>query len=125
MAGITPHVEITERLAFLYALKVVERIGVFCSAYVIVVLTHIFRVAEINEFVALCRTNEVDVIREVLGVDGTEVKVNLNTGVLHRSHIDKCLVEEIGRHRHLVVAEQILLTTVEIVDRTIQTVVEE
>ena len=66
---ISPHIEVAQRLAFLDALEIVERIRVFSATYIIVVLTYILRVAEINEFVALCCANKVDVVREILRVD--------------------------------------------------------
>ena len=125
MACITPHVEITKRLAFLYALEIIEGIRVFCTANVIVVLSHILRIAEIDKLVALGGSHKVDVVCEVLGIHRTEVQVNLYTSVLHRSNIDKCFVEEVWWHRHLVVTKQVLLTAVEVVDRTIQAIVKE
>ena len=70
-------------------------------------------------------SHKVDVVCEVLGIHRTEVQVNLYTSVLHRSNIDKCFVEEVWWHRHLVVTKQVLLTAVEVVDRTIQAIVKE
>ena len=125
MTCISPHIEVSKRLAFLYALQIVEGIRIFCTANVIVVLAHILRIAEIDKLVALGGSHKVDVVCEVLGIHRTEVQVNLYTCVLHRSYIDKSFVEEIWWHRHLVVSEQVLLTAVEVVDRTIQAIVKQ
>ena len=125
VSGIFPHIEVAKRLAFLDALQVVERIGIFCAAHIIEVLTHILRVAEVDKLVAHGRAHDVKIIAEFFRLDNIEVQVELETGVLHRTYVDKSLVEEEWWNRHLVVAEQILLTAAEIVDRAIHTVVKQ
>ena len=125
MSGIAPHIEVTERLSFLNALQVVEGIGVFGSSHIVEVLSHILRVAEVDELVAHRCPHETDVVAEVFCIHGFEVQVELKTRVLHRSHVDECLVEEERRNAHFVVAQQVLLPTAEVVERTIQTVVKE
>ncbi len=122
--GILPHVEITKRFPFLNPLQVIVGIGVFCAAFVIEILPDIFRIAEVDELVAHSRPHKIHGVGEIARVDSVECDVELKSGVFHRAHIHVCLVEQIRRYRHLIVAQQILLAAVEIVERTIEAVVE-
>ena len=125
MSCITPHIEVAKRLTLLYALKVIEWVRVFGSCHVVIVLTYVLGIAEVDKFVLHGSTNEIEVVREVLGIDSLEIDVYLDTRILHCTYIDKGLVEEVRRYRHLIVSEQVLLLAVEIVDRTIYAVVEQ
>ena len=55
-------------------------------------------------------------VGSIVQVDDVEVEVELEAAVLHRAHVDECLVVDIRRNRHCVVAEQILLAAVEVVE---------
>ena len=123
-ACIFPHIEVAEGFAFLDPLQVIERIWIFCSAHVVEVLAYIFRVAEIHEFIAHGGAYHVETVGEIACFHNVEAEVELEAGIAHGAYIDECLVEKIWRHRYLVVAEQILLASVEVVERTVYPVAE-
>ena len=125
MTSISPHIKVTDRLAFLNALQVVVRIWIRSTYLIIIVLTYKLGVAEAYELILHGRTDEVEVVREILGSNWTEIEVKLKTVVLHRTYIDECIVEEVWRNRYLVVTQQVLLFAVEVVQRTIDAIVEQ
>ena len=97
-AGIFPHIEVAERFAFFNTLQVVVGVGVFGAAHVVEILTNVFRVAEIDELVAHHRAYDIEVVCEIFGGHGIETQVKFETGIFHRAHVDKCLVEKVGRY---------------------------
>ena len=125
MTGILPHEEVAQGLALLDALQVIERIGILSAANVVVVLTDILRVTEVQELIAHCGSHKVDVVTKGRSVHCPEVQVELKTCILHRSHVDKGLVKQVRRNRYLVVTEQILLAAAEVVERTVQAVIKQ
>ena len=125
MTSISPHIEVTDRLALLNALQVVVRIWIRSTYLIIIVLTYKLGVAEAYELILHGRTDEVEVVREILGSDRAEIEVKLKTVVFHRTYIDECIVEEVWRNRYLVVTQQVLLFAVEVVQRTIDAIVEQ
>ena len=96
MTGIFPHIEVSQRLSLFNALQIIIWIGGFCATHVIVVLSHKLGIAEVNKLVVHSAADDVDVVVEVLGLDCLEIQVELETGILHRTHIYKRLCMQIG-----------------------------
>ena len=123
-AGKLPHIEVTDTLTLFDSLQIVERERILSGSHIIELLALVVGVGEGDEAVIHSGADKCHIISEVLRVDHSTTEFNLNTTILHRSHIGKGGREQVRRNRNVVVTKQILLGTVEVVDGTAQPVIQ-
>ena len=102
-----------------------EGIGILRAYHVVVVLPHKLVIAEVDELVAHRRTDDVERIAEVFGLDRVPGDVELKAAVAHGAHINEGFIEQVGRDGDFVVAQQVLLSATVVVERTVEGTVEQ
>ena len=123
--SILQHVEVPDTLALLDALQVVEGIGVLRTDDVVVVLPDELIIAEVHELIAHRSPDDIDRVGEVLRLDGIPREVEFEAAIAHRTYVDEGRGEEIGRHRDIVVTEEVLLLTTVVVEGAVEVTTEE
>ena len=118
--GIFPGVIITQALSFFYALQLARLIRTFHIRQIVIVLSGELVVGEFEELVLIGGAYQIDGIAEIFHLHCLDIQIDFNTGVAHGTYIDKSGREQVRRNGHIVVAQQILLLTVVVIDRTAQ-----
>ena len=107
-------------MSFFYTLQLARLIRTFHIRQVVIILSGELVVGELEELVLIGGAYQIDGIGEIFHLHGLDIQVDFDTGVAHGTYIDKSGREQVGRNGHIVVAQQILLLTVVVIDRTAQ-----
>ena len=102
-----------------------EWVWILCINHVIEVLTNKLTVAELNELITHCCSYDIERIGEVLLLNSIPSYIKLETSVTHSTYIHESSRKQIRWNSHVIITQEVLLCTIEVVERTEEVTIEQ
>ena len=102
-----------------------EWVWILCINHVIEVLTNKLTVAELNELITHCCSYDIECIGEVLLLNSIPSYIKLETTVTHSTYVHESSRKQIWWNSHVIITQEVLLCTIEVVERTEEVTIEQ